>query len=124
MKTIKLIMVMGVFVALMFLVGFAGLASAGGVKATYDGEFNPHSLTTWKAIEGSYNAELNLVFQRILNPDPEAEVKEIILCIFPITASSGKIIEYSFKRNGIRYLFRLDITINHYEQILPELKKV
>ena len=120
MKIFKLI---GLIVALIFLVSFAGLASAEGVKATYDGEFNPHSLTTWKVIEGSYNAELNLVFQRRLNPDPDAEVKEIILCIFPITASSGKIIEYSFKRNGVRYLFRLEIPGNHYKQILPKSKK-
>ncbi len=120
MKTIKMIGLM----ALIFLVGFAGLASAEEFKSTYDGEFNPHSFTTWKVIEGNYNAELNLVFQRILNPDPGAEVKEIILCIFPVTASSGKIIEYSFKRNGARYLFRLDLIKDHYEQISPELKKV
>ncbi len=120
MKIFKLI---GLIVALVFLVSFAGLVLAEQPKATYDGEFNPHSFTTWKTIKGSYNAELDLVFQRILNPDPEAEVKEIILCIFPITASSGRIIEYSFKRNGVRYLFRLDIPGNHYKQILPKSKK-
>ena len=122
MKTIKLI---GVFVImLMFLVGFAGLASAEQSKSTYDGEFNPHSFAIWKIIEGNYNARLGLVFQRILNPDSDAEVKEIIICIFPITASSGKIIEYSYRRNGVKYLFRLDLIKDHYEQILPELKKV
>ena len=121
MKTIKLI---GVFVALMFLMSFAGLVAAEEIKSTYDGEFNPHSFATWKVIEGSYNAELNLVFQRILNPDPDAKVKEIIICIFPITASSGKIIEYSYEKDGVEYLFRLDLIKDHYEQILPELKKV
>ena len=121
MKIFKLI---GLIVALMFLIGMAGLVLAEQPKATNDGEFNPHSFATWKTIEGNYNAELDLVFQRILNPDPEAEVKEIILGIFPITVSSGKIIEYSFKRNGVKYLFRLDLTENHYKQILPELKKV
>ena len=87
---------------------------------TYDGEFDPAVFFSWEVVK-IVNCPSNHYHFFLKNPDTSSDVPLVETMNIKKDNDNYTLIAYRYLKNGEKYVFGLDRTRAHYEQLLPKL---
>lgn len=83
---------------------------------TYDGDYNPAVFMEWDIIATEYYTDggYNFVQHVLSNPDINSSVITIVaICVYD-NEGGVSLIAYGYNKNGVDYVYVLDVDKNHY----------
>ena len=113
MKKIFFVLVLLLFILALIPVGNAAIY-------TYDGEFDPAIFDNWEKKDKGVCAKGHYHFT-VINPDKDSDVK-VVEVLSIVVEGRYVMMAYRYFKGFEEYLFALDPSKIHYEQLLPENK--
>jgi len=85
---------------------------------TYDGPVDPGSFVNWEVVRANMcrKGHFHVV---VKNPDQSTGIDTVETISFTTPTEEFILMAYQYMKDGVGYVFYLDITRNHYTQVRP-----